>query len=104
MGIPCIKSSSLALALSSHLHSHGWTPVRVVALAAKHHEHENSQHQYCEKARRAHDVHYDEPVLTRHRIVLVAVQQRAVCRTADSSLRSLDQAETKNPGWTLAPV
>src|SRR5467141_1461259 len=41
--IPCIKVSSFAIALSSHVHSHSRRPVRVVSFTAKHHEHEDSQ-------------------------------------------------------------
>src|SRR6202035_3590129 len=67
MGIPCIKSSSFEQALSSQIDSHGRRLVRVVAFAAKHHEHENAQNQHGKKARRAHDVHDDEPVFSGRR-------------------------------------
>src|ERR1700687_3305928 len=88
MGIPCISSSSFdspsgsscANALSSHLHSHGWRPVRVVALTAEHHEHKVPQDKYDKNARRTHDVHHDQSVFSRHRIVLVAVQQGSIGR------------------------
>src|SRR5258707_385596 len=95
--IPCIKVSPFAIALSSHVHSHSRRPVRVVSFTTKHHEHEDSQNQQGKEARRAHDVHNDEPVFPGHRIVLVAVQQRMVGRGADFSLRCLDQSETKIP-------
>src|SRR6267378_1403624 len=95
--IPCIKVSSFAIALSSHVHSHSRRPVRVVSFTTKHHEHEDSQNQDGKEARRAHDVHNDEPVFPGHRIVLVAVQQRMVGGSADFSVRRLDQSETKIP-------
>src|ERR1700731_801820 len=64
MGIPCIKSLSFAQALSWQVHSHGRRLVRVRAFTAKHHEHENSQHQHGKKARRADNVHHDKPVFS----------------------------------------
>src|ERR1700704_1094523 len=94
-GIPCIKVSSFAIALSSHVPSQSCRPFRVVSFTAKHHEHEDSQNQHGKEARRAHDVHYDEPIFPGHRIVLVAVQQRMVGRRANFSFRRLDQSETK---------
>src|SRR5882762_930367 len=96
--IPCIKVSSFAIALSSQVHSHSGRSFRVVSFTTKHHEHEDSQNQHCKEARRAHDVHNDEPVFPGDRIVLVAVQERMVGGSADFSLRRLDQPETKIPG------
>src|SRR6202163_684499 len=81
MGIPCIKSSSLALPISSHLHSYRRRPLRVVAFTAKHHEHENSQNQHGKKASRSHNIHHDEAVFSSHRIVLVAIEQRVIGRS-----------------------
>src|SRR5580692_2144028 len=98
MGIPGIKSSSFAQALSSQVHSHGRWPVRVRALTAKHHEYENSQNQDGKKGRRAYDVHHDEPVFSGGRIVLVAIQQRMVGGSADFSIGRLDKSEAKIPG------
>src|SRR3981189_1875910 len=95
--IPCIKVSSFAIALSSHVHSHSRRPLRVVSFTTKHHDHEDSQNQHGKEARRAHDVHYDEPVFPGYRIVLVAVQQRIVGRRPNFSFRRLDQSETKIP-------
>src|ERR1700682_5598818 len=95
MGIPCIKSSSLALPISSHLHSYRRRPFRVVAFTAKHHEHKDSQNQYGKKPRRSHDIHHDKAVFSGHRIVLVAIEQRVIGRSADFSLRRFDQSETK---------
>src|ERR1700674_1024056 len=81
-GIPCIKSSSFAQALSSRVHSHGRRSVRVRPFTAKHHEHENSQNQHGKKAPRAHDVHHEEAVFSGRGIVLVAIQKCMVGRRA----------------------
>src|SRR6266446_6769807 len=95
--IPCIKVSPFAIALSSQVHSHSGRSFRVVSFTTKHHDHEDSQNQHGKEARRAHNVHNNEPVFPGHRIVLVAVQQRMVGRGPDFSLRRLDQSETKIP-------